>query len=247
MSHPCCFSLRWLLLCIFWETEKVISLSSPLFFSLFISFSHFAFEEESPGEWGAGKHKGFSEDWCRMRTGLLRSCWLHVLWKIRAERSPRSPKGWNRHVCQGREGMDVESRLWMEAALGTSGRGDLFAHCRIGLITGAIDQHGSRDQNHSHLPILNVPVSRMHPGIQDLPLLMQTQSQFISEEIRNSCTISCVLTRIEGDGKNYVTHLWHVSRKLWNETITDFSGFILTDKKCFNFIKCLVEEVNVIE
>lgn len=50
----------------------------------------------------------------------------------------------------------VESRLWMEAAVGTSSRGDLPT---AGLITGSIDQQGSRNQSHSHLPVLN-PVSR---------------------------------------------------------------------------------------
>lgn len=155
-----------------------------------------------------------------MRTGLLRSCQLRSFWKIRAERSLRSPKGWNNHISQGREGTPREGSGWRQVL------GDLLAHCRTGLITGAIDEQGSRDQNPCYLP-----VSRMYSSIQDPPLSMQTQFQFTSEETWSICTISCILPIIEVNGKNCITHPWHVLRKPWNEIITDFSGFILTDEK----------------
>lgn len=103
---------------------------------------------------------------------------------------------------------------------------------------------GSRNQNYSHIPVLSAPVPRMSPRIQELLPPMQMQSQLTSKGTWNSCTIPCILSIIEVNGRNGITHLWHALWKVWNEIITDFSTFILIDTLKKNFTQCLVEGVN---
>lgn len=69
-----------------------------------------------------------------------------------------------------KQGWEVESRLRVQIVAGTSSRGDLVTG---GLITGDVDQQGSRKQNCPHIPVLNTPVPRMYPSIQELLNLMQ--------------------------------------------------------------------------